>query len=221
MLLAGATSAVGLATARALARADARVVAVGRDRGKLDVLAEAVPDIVTVACDLTDEADVDRLATRVHEGQDTVDGLVHLVGGWRGGGARGPDGSGLPVPREVADRPPACLPRLRRRPAPVGCGAIGDRLVAGGVASPRGRRQLRGGQGRERGLGPGRGAGVREGCARSRCDAERGVRHLPCELPRPARGGTRRCGRRALEHRRRRAQRHRDRADLTRVRHAR
>jgi NAD(P)-dependent dehydrogenase (short-subunit alcohol dehydrogenase family) len=86
VLLAGATSAVGLATARALARADARVVAVGRDRGKLDVLAEAVPGIVTVACDLTDDADVDRLATRVHEGQDTVDGLVHLVGGWRGGG---------------------------------------------------------------------------------------------------------------------------------------
>ena len=37
-------------------------------------------------CDLTDESAVARLAQRVHDTDGTVDGLLHLVGGWRGGG---------------------------------------------------------------------------------------------------------------------------------------
>lgn len=86
VLLAGATSASGLAAARALATAGARVVAVGRDADKLDELARAVPGIRLEVCDLTDEADVHALARRVHEAVGPVDGLLHLVGGWRGGG---------------------------------------------------------------------------------------------------------------------------------------
>jgi NADP-dependent 3-hydroxy acid dehydrogenase YdfG len=86
VLVAGATSTSGLAAARALASAGARVVAVGHDAGKLDGLSEAVPGIATEVCDLTDEAAVHGLADRVHDAIGPVDGILHLVGGWRGGG---------------------------------------------------------------------------------------------------------------------------------------
>lgn len=86
VLLAGATSASGLAAARALVSAGARVVAVGRDPRKLDLLASEVPGVRTEACDLTDESDVRDLGARVLDGAGRVDGILHLVGGWRSGG---------------------------------------------------------------------------------------------------------------------------------------
>jgi NAD(P)-dependent dehydrogenase (short-subunit alcohol dehydrogenase family) len=86
VLIAGATSASGFAAARALASAGARVVAVGHDTAKLEALAADVPGVRTEVCDLTDEADVRALAERVHDAVGPVDGVVHLVGGWRGGG---------------------------------------------------------------------------------------------------------------------------------------
>jgi NAD(P)-dependent dehydrogenase (short-subunit alcohol dehydrogenase family) len=86
VLIAGATSASGLAAARALASAGARVVAVGREEAKLSALAADVPGVATEVCDLGDEAAVSALAERVHAAHGPVDGLLHLVGGWRGGG---------------------------------------------------------------------------------------------------------------------------------------
>ncbi|HEX5727994.1 SDR family oxidoreductase [Microbacterium sp.] len=86
VLVAGATSASGLAVTRALASAGARVVAVGHDAGKLERLAGDVPGIRTDVCDLTDEAAVRGLAERLHGTAERVDGVIHLVGGWRGGG---------------------------------------------------------------------------------------------------------------------------------------
>ncbi|KAA9107871.1 SDR family oxidoreductase [Microbacterium rhizomatis] len=85
VLLAGATSASGLAAARALAAAGARVVAVGRDPRKLEELGAEVPGIRTEVRDLADEEDVRRLAERVRS-TGPIDGLLHLVGGWRRGG---------------------------------------------------------------------------------------------------------------------------------------
>lgn len=84
VLIAGATSASGLVTTRALSAAGARVVATGRDPRKLVPLAEL--GARTEALDLTDESAVDALAHRLHEDGTMIDGLVHLVGGWRGGG---------------------------------------------------------------------------------------------------------------------------------------
>lgn len=69
VLIAGAGSASGAALARALADAGARVIAVGR-----------------AECDLTDEDEVLRLASRIHDSEGPVDGVANLVGGWRGGG---------------------------------------------------------------------------------------------------------------------------------------
>ena len=86
ILIAGATSASGLAAARVLHGDGARVVAVGRDAARLAALADAVPGIHTEVCDLTDEAAVGALADRVHAQHGQVDGILHLVGGWRGGG---------------------------------------------------------------------------------------------------------------------------------------
>lgn len=94
VLLAGATSPSGLAIARALITAGARVITVGRDQGKLDALAAAAHpsgtsgagSIRTERCSLTNEAEVAALAARLADDGEHVDGLVPLVGGWRGGG---------------------------------------------------------------------------------------------------------------------------------------
>ena len=98
VIIAGATSASGLAAARELSRAGARVVAVGRDPGKLRDFVRALAGKVdwgevgdgagrirTEQCDLTSEAAVAELADRIHEANGRVDGVLHLVGGWRGG----------------------------------------------------------------------------------------------------------------------------------------
>lgn len=82
VLVAGATSASGAVAVRALASAGARTVAVGRDAARLAALGAARAE----ACDLSDEASVDTLAARLHADGERVDGILHLVGGWRGGG---------------------------------------------------------------------------------------------------------------------------------------
>lgn len=86
VLIAGATSASGRAVARALLDAGARVVAVGSDQGRIDALEAEVPGVIGERADLTDGDDVLELAMRVHARVGDVDGVVHLVGGWRGGG---------------------------------------------------------------------------------------------------------------------------------------
>ena len=86
VLLAGATSAAGTAVARALAEAGALVLAVGRSQERLDALAAAVPAADTRTCDLTNASEVAELAMRIHLKFGPIDGLVNLVGGWRGGG---------------------------------------------------------------------------------------------------------------------------------------
>ncbi|MGG7308344.1 SDR family oxidoreductase [Curtobacterium sp. AB451] len=87
VLVAGATSASGLAVSRALVAAGATVVAVGTRAAGLEALRTAVPGVTTHACDLSSRADVDALVARIHRDTGPVDGLVHLVGGWRGGGS--------------------------------------------------------------------------------------------------------------------------------------
>lgn len=83
VLIAGATSASGIACARALTEAGAQVLAVGSNQTRLDVrLAFAK---ARYECDLTDFAAVEALARRIHEDHGPIDSLIHLVGGWRGG----------------------------------------------------------------------------------------------------------------------------------------
>ena len=84
VLVAGATSASGVAAARALHEAGATVLAAGTDAGLLE---ERLPFVHgRYAVDLSDPDAVDGLARRLREEHGPLDGLVHLVGGWRGGG---------------------------------------------------------------------------------------------------------------------------------------
>uniref|UniRef100_UPI00289D8F5C SDR family NAD(P)-dependent oxidoreductase n=1 Tax=Microbacterium sp. TaxID=51671 RepID=UPI00289D8F5C len=80
ILLAGATSASGLAVARALVDGGARVVATGRSAERLEPL-RAIGAEVDVA-DATSLESMADLATRL----ESVDAVIPLVGGWRGGG---------------------------------------------------------------------------------------------------------------------------------------
>lgn len=86
VLLAGGTSAVGRSTARALREEGATTIVVGSDAGRLADVAEEIEGVVTERCDLTDPDAVSALRDRVHAAHGDVDGILHLVGGWRGGG---------------------------------------------------------------------------------------------------------------------------------------
>ena len=83
IVLAGATSAAGLAVARALLTTGARVIATGRTPERLEPLADAGADVEVA--DATSLEDMTALAKRL-DGVDGVDGVITLVGGWRGGG---------------------------------------------------------------------------------------------------------------------------------------
>ncbi|MFY9712490.1 MAG: SDR family NAD(P)-dependent oxidoreductase [Microbacterium sp.] len=80
VLLAGATSAAGLAVATALIDAGARVIATGRSAERLEPLRAAGADVEVA--DATSLDAMAALATRI----GAVDAVLPLVGGWRGGG---------------------------------------------------------------------------------------------------------------------------------------
>lgn len=80
VVVAGATSEAGLATTRTLVSAGARVVATGRSVERLAPLADAGAQVEVA--DATSLAEMSALAGRL----GAVDGVVPLVGGWRGGG---------------------------------------------------------------------------------------------------------------------------------------
>lgn len=86
VLLAGGTSTAGRTAARALADAGARVVVVGSNDGHLDDVRAEIPAVATERCDLTDPDALYALREHVHAAWGRVDGILHLVGGWRGGG---------------------------------------------------------------------------------------------------------------------------------------
>lgn len=83
ILVAGASSDSGRAVATRLTDAGARVLAVS---SRLRRLAET-PAVSRYECDLSSPSGVDRLASRIHSEHGPVDGVVHLVGGWRAGRA--------------------------------------------------------------------------------------------------------------------------------------
>src|SRR5664279_644828 len=85
VVVTGATGSAGTATARALVAAGATVVAVGQSAQRLSMLAERIPGISVAVADLGDPSAVDELANGMRNRYGPVDGLVHLVGGYRGG----------------------------------------------------------------------------------------------------------------------------------------
>lgn len=80
ILLAGATSVAGLAVLHALVGAGAHVVATGRSPERLQVLADAGAEVAVA--DATSLSSMTALAADLGH----VDGVIPLIGGWRGGG---------------------------------------------------------------------------------------------------------------------------------------
>ena len=170
------------AARRSLAAGRARVVAVGRDAAQARrARRRACPGIRTEVCDLTDESAVRALAERVHDAVGPVDGILHLVGGWRGGGGLAGQSDedyrflerSFTALRHVSRAFDDDLRASDRR-------APRDRVVDRGRASARGRRELRGRQGRERGVDARGRAGLREGRAGCRS---------PARAPQPSSSG--------------------------------
>jgi len=84
--VAGGTGNLGPTVVRRLAAAGARTCVCGRDRGSLEELAgEIGSSIDTDVVDLLDAAATRRWADDLAARHGHVDGVVQLVGGWRGG----------------------------------------------------------------------------------------------------------------------------------------
>lgn len=80
VLLAGGTSAAGVAVARALVGYGARVIVTGRTASGLAAAQDAGAEVELA--DATSLTDMKRLAGAL----EAVDAVIPLVGGWRGGG---------------------------------------------------------------------------------------------------------------------------------------
>ena len=83
--IAGAAGNLGPTVAERLAVTGSRLCACGRDRTSLEALAADVGDIDTDVVDLLDPTATRTWAEELVGRHGRIDGLVHLVGGWRGG----------------------------------------------------------------------------------------------------------------------------------------
>ncbi len=79
VIVTGAGSGIGLATASRVAREGGRVIAVDISRERLDEFVAGLPDceIVAVAGDITDDA---AIAAIVSAAGETIDGLANVAG---------------------------------------------------------------------------------------------------------------------------------------------
>ena len=89
VVVTGAAGTAGRPVTRALAGAGARVVAVGQSPERLSELVAQIPGLTVEIADLGDPSSVLQLARRIHGDHGPVDGIVHLVGGFRGGATFG------------------------------------------------------------------------------------------------------------------------------------
>lgn len=88
VLVAGGSGPSGIAVARALARAGMSVYTVGSDSTRIAAAAETAGSGVTpLTCDLAVLPAVRELHDELTSTAGRIDGVIHLVGGWRG--ARG------------------------------------------------------------------------------------------------------------------------------------
>lgn len=86
LAIAGAGGNLGPTVVRRLAPEGARLCLCGRDRSSLQALVDVSPETIDAdEADLLDAAATKAWADELLARHGRVDGLVHLVGGWRGG----------------------------------------------------------------------------------------------------------------------------------------
>lgn len=88
VVVTGATGSAGPAVVDRLSAAGATVVAAGRDQERLQRVADAASGpgrVVTSTVDLSDDAATQAWGRELVREHGRIDGLLHLVGGWRGG----------------------------------------------------------------------------------------------------------------------------------------
>ena len=85
VVVAGAAGASGVACATLLGRHGAGVVALGSHAGRLEDALGHLDDVDRRVCDLADAQAVTKLTQALTADYRSLDGLIHLVGGWRGG----------------------------------------------------------------------------------------------------------------------------------------
>lgn len=80
ILITGASSGIGAATARAASRAGAKLVLAARRADRIEALADELGDAVAVRCDVTDAAQVDALVASALRAFGRIDVVVNNAG---------------------------------------------------------------------------------------------------------------------------------------------
>lgn len=80
VVITGASSGIGAATARAASRAGARVVVAARREDRIQDLAAALDRAIAVRCDVTDPNDVDAVVRAALDAHGRIDVLVNNAG---------------------------------------------------------------------------------------------------------------------------------------------
>lgn len=79
-IVTGASSGIGLATAKLLAKHGAKVALVVRSKDKLEKLAKTLPDAMAVQTDMTNIQDIKTMIAKVKKHYGTIDILVNNAG---------------------------------------------------------------------------------------------------------------------------------------------
>ena len=79
-IVTGASSGIGLATAKLLSSKGAKLALVARSKDKLDKLAEELPEAITITADISEVEDVKNIVKQAYEHFGRIDILVNNAG---------------------------------------------------------------------------------------------------------------------------------------------